>query len=110
MYLRFRILLLVFLSVFSLAAQIPCIDGKAGDYACNQVDLMVQIPPQALLADDVEGVFLNDIWGWTHAPSGREFVLVGMTNGTSFVEITKPTSPQVLGILPEHEVALRVVV
>ncbi|KAL2045884.1 hypothetical protein ABVK25_011987 [Lepraria finkii] len=33
----------------------------------------------------------NDIWGW--AQDSREFGLVGQTDGTAFVEITKHESP-----------------
>ena len=41
----------------------------------------------------------NDIWGWTDSNSGREFALFGMTNGTSFIEITDPRNPRFLGKL-----------
>ena len=30
---------------------------------------------------------LNDIWGWTDPQTNREYAIVGMSNGTSFVEI-----------------------
>lgn len=42
----------------------------------------------------------NDCWGWTHASSGREFALFGLTNGTAFVEITDPEAPVYIGTLP----------
>ena len=32
----------------------------------------------------------NDVWGWTDKASGREFAVVGLTNRTSFVEVTNP--------------------
>lgn len=41
----------------------------------------------------------NDIWGWTDASSGREFALMGLTNRTSFIEVTDPTAPVYLGSL-----------
>ncbi|RMH89547.1 MAG: choice-of-anchor B family protein [Calditrichaeota bacterium] len=34
----------------------------------------------------------SDIWGYT-APDGREYALLGVTSGTSVVEITDPTQP-----------------
>jgi choice-of-anchor B domain-containing protein len=39
----------------------------------------------------------DDIWGWTDATSGREFALMGLTNRTSFIEVTDPTAPVYLG-------------
>ena len=41
----------------------------------------------------------NDVWGWTDQASGREFALMGLTNGTSFVEVTNPDAPVYLGTL-----------
>lgn len=86
-------------------AQTPCVDGKAGVYDCNQVDLMALVNFSDLRADEVGGVYLNDLWGWTDPITNKEYVLVGMTNGTSFVDISDPEQPSVLGILPEHEAA-----
>ncbi len=48
-------------------------------------------------AADVRG---NSCWGWTDKKTGREFAIMGMTNGTSFVEITTPTKPRFIGFLP----------
>lgn len=90
---------------FFASAQSPCVDGLAGVYPCNRVDLMSYLSPQALLAESHQGVWLNDLWGWTDPETGKEYALVGMTNGTSFVDISDPVNPQVLGILPEHEAA-----
>ncbi|MFT7484564.1 MAG: choice-of-anchor B domain-containing protein [Candidatus Paceibacteria bacterium] len=37
----------------------------------------------------------NDCWGYV-APSGREYALIGLTSGTSFVEITNPSDPVIV--------------
>lgn len=47
----------------------------------------------------VSNVIGNDIWGWTDQASGREFAAFGLTNGTSFIEVTNPTAPRYLGTL-----------
>ena len=47
----------------------------------------------------------NDIWGWFDAQSGKEYALVGLTNGTAFVDITNPEDPIFLGRLPTQTVA-----
>ena len=45
---------------------------------------------------------LSDIWGWTDEASGREFALLGLSDGTAFVEITDPGNPVYLGKLDTH--------
>ena len=87
---------------FLASAQTPCEDGKAGNYDCFGVDLQSRIGVVELGAEDLNGNWLNDIWGWVDPETNREYALVGMTNGTSFVDVTDPVNPIVLGILLEH--------
>jgi choice-of-anchor B domain-containing protein len=35
----------------------------------------------------------NDIWGWTDPQSGKEYVIMGMNNKSSFVDVTDPQNP-----------------
>jgi choice-of-anchor B domain-containing protein len=42
----------------------------------------------------------NDVWGWTDATNGNEYAIMGLTNGTAFVDITDPVNPVYLGHLP----------
>lgn len=75
------------LALFSgLNAQTPCEDGMAGDYPCDGYDLYKYFP----LATIGGGDNGNDCWGWVDDESGREFVIFGRSNGTSFIEITDP--------------------
>jgi choice-of-anchor B domain-containing protein len=76
-------------------AEVPCVEGKAGQYPCQNVDLLARVTPAVL-----GGSGGNDIWGWTDPQTGREYALVGRTNGTAFVDITVPTDPVYLGRLP----------
>lgn len=76
---------------------VPCVDGDAAGYPCNNVDLEAFVP----LAD-MDGVFANSIWGWTDPETDREYALVGQSNGTAFVDITDPRAPVFLGLLPTH--------
>ncbi|MEJ6795641.1 MAG: choice-of-anchor B family protein [Flavobacteriales bacterium] len=83
------------LAVSSVFSQTPCENGMAGIYPCDNVDLMSTIS-----LSELGGVQnMNDIWGWTDSDSGREFALIGMRNGTSFVEVTDPVNPLVIGSL-----------
>jgi choice-of-anchor B domain-containing protein len=82
---------------FSLTAQTPCEGNLAGDYPCNEISLMSEFFfPQ--VGGEENG---NDCWGWT-GPTGREYALYGMANGTSFIEITDPVNPIYIGILETH--------
>ncbi|MCB0515421.1 MAG: choice-of-anchor B family protein [Chitinophagales bacterium] len=95
-----KILLVLTLALsvnFAIAQTIPCVGGMAGSYPCDNIDLKSFIPLSTFNATAA-----NDIWGWTDATSGREFALMGLNNGTAFVEITDPEYPIYLGKLPTH--------
>ena len=63
---------------------------------------MSQVIPSELGAENIGTRWINDIWGWTDPLTGKEYALIGMTNGTSFVDISDPVNPVVLGVLKEH--------
>ena len=79
-------------------SQVSCSDGVAGEYECNEIDLLSFMPIRDIGGEG--NVRLNDIWGWTDPETDREYALVGRTNGTSFVDITDPLNPIYLGDLP----------
>jgi choice-of-anchor B domain-containing protein len=47
----------------------------------------------------------NDVWGWTDSVTGKEYALMGLADGTAFVDIGDPVNPVYLGKLPTHTVA-----
>jgi choice-of-anchor B domain-containing protein len=69
-----------------------------GPYSSLNVELLSRLTLGDLGA--TQNVIANDCWGWTDEASGREFAIVGLTNATSFVEITNPLNPVYLGKLP----------
>ena len=73
-----------------------CIDGKAAGHPCQNVDLLSYLP----LADIGGGSAGNDIWGWEDPQTGRNYAIMGRTNGTAFVDITDPAAPVYVGNLP----------
>lgn len=94
-----KILLIAAVAGFiSASAQTPCVDGMAGIYPCKHMDLLAYMPLNAIGG----GENTNDIWGWKSPVSGREYALVGCSNGTAFVDITHPIEPVYLGLLPTH--------
>ncbi|GAB3741268.1 hypothetical protein GCM10027598_71850 [Amycolatopsis oliviviridis] len=84
-------------AVTGTAAGVPCVNGKADIYPCKNVDLLSVLPLSGL-----GGGNGNDIWGWTDPSSGKEYAIVGRTNGTAFVDLSTPTSPKFLGNLPSN--------
>lgn len=79
----------------STTAITPCVGGLAGSYPCSKVDLLAF---RNLAFFSASGG--NDIWGWTDVTTGKEYALVGLNNGTAFVDITDPVNPVYLGKLP----------
>jgi len=73
----------------------PCSNGMAGEYPCKNVDLLAYVSTDGL------GSFANgnDIWGWTDPQTQKEYAIVATSTGTSFVDISTPTQPCVLGFL-----------
>lgn len=77
------------------AAQATCSGGSASGYPCANVDLLGNLPLASM-----GGGSGSAGWGWTDPSTGREYALVGRSNGTSFVDITDGTNPRYLGNLP----------
>lgn len=78
---------------------LPCVNGMAGPYPCNKIDFMGHIDAETLGAGAADG---SDIWGWTDHTTNKEYALIGMSNGTGFVDISNPTEPILVGRLPTN--------
>nr|WP_246172644.1 choice-of-anchor B family protein [Marinicella rhabdoformis] len=74
-----------------------CVNGLADGFPCQNIDLVGHLDLPA-----IGGGQGSDSWGWKDEASGRYFALVGRSNGTSFIEITNPQSPQYIGQLPSE--------
>ncbi|WP_350293461.1 choice-of-anchor B family protein [uncultured Croceitalea sp.] len=74
---------------------IPCENGMAGEFPCSGYDLLARVTLTELSAASA-----NDIWGWTDTTTNNEYALVGLNNGTAFVDITDDENPVYLGKLP----------
>ncbi|OAR01289.1 hypothetical protein LLEC1_01188 [Akanthomyces lecanii] len=81
---------------YAAQAAVKCSNGKAGEYSCRNVDLAGFLRHQDTGSGQREG---NDLWAWTSS-DGREFGIVGQTDGTAFVEVLKNGSLQYIGRLP----------
>ena len=83
------------LSASIAMAQTPCNGGMAGPYPCNGYDLQSEIGLSVLNAANA-----NDSWGWTDPQDGSEYAIIGLSNGTAFIDISDPINPVYLGKLP----------
>ena len=73
----------------------PCENGMAGIFPCNGYDLMAH-----LTLTDLNATKGNDSWGWTDPRSNKEYAIIGLDNGTAFVDITDTENVIYLGKLP----------
>jgi choice-of-anchor B domain-containing protein len=77
--------------------KVECEDGESSGFGCSNVDMLSFLPLSDIGAG--RGVQTNDVWGWTDPDSGREYALIGMTDATSFVDVTDAGNPVFLGTL-----------
>ncbi|MFN3597177.1 MAG: choice-of-anchor B family protein [Rubricoccaceae bacterium] len=88
----------------------PCQNGTAVldgvTYSCRDIDLLAVLPhsvfssPGTTAPPTLQGVRSNEVWGWTDPQTGREYALMGLTDGTAFIDVTVPAAPVYLGKLP----------
>ncbi len=75
--------------------KIECKDGKSREFSCDNVDLVSFMNVGDLSKD--RGVGMTDIWGWEDPETGKEWVIIGRTEGVSFVDISDPGHPVWVG-------------
>jgi choice-of-anchor B domain-containing protein len=89
--------LIAFFATVLTFAQTPCEGGFADGFPCNGFNLQSHISLGEMNASGG-----NDSWGWTDPDNGKEFALIGLDNGTAFIDISDPINPVYLGKLPTH--------
>lgn len=75
----------------------PCEEGTSAGWTCQDVDMISFMSVSDI--GGVRGTRANDIWGWTDPETGREYALVGRTDGMAFVDVTDPAMPVYLGTM-----------
>ena len=73
-----------------------CENGFAGEYPCNDYNLLSHFNLDELAGSGTEG---NDSWGWTDPETNKEYALMGTNKGIVFIDITDPSNTLILGIL-----------
>ncbi|MDE2794050.1 MAG: choice-of-anchor B family protein [Gemmatimonadota bacterium] len=78
---------------------VECADNDAAGFECDNVNIISFLPINQLAGG--RGARVNDLWGWTDPETKHEIAIVGRTDGTSFVDLTDPYNPVLLGNLPK---------
>jgi choice-of-anchor B domain-containing protein len=85
------------------AQGVPCVAGKivspvsGAEYPCHGVTLLGHVLP----VDMGQAIRLNDIWGWSDSESSLEVVLSGWADGVSVIDVTDPSSPKYIALIPK---------
>ncbi|WP_455219386.1 choice-of-anchor B family protein, partial [Kaarinaea lacus] len=88
------LLVFSFFVVPSAYAVENCVNNSAQGFPCYNVDLLSHVS----LAD-MQTTSGSDLWGWTDPETGKEYVIFGHSTGVSFIDISDPENPAVLGRL-----------
>ena len=89
-------LLLVGLFGASFASAVEnCVNNSADGFPCYNIDLLSHVS----LAD-MQSTSGSDLWGWTDLETGKEYIIFGHSTGVSFIDISDPENPAILGLLP----------
>jgi choice-of-anchor B domain-containing protein len=78
----------------------PCDNGLADIYPCRNVNLLSFVSKEELGAP--ADMLVTNLWGWTDPDTSKEYVLLGLQDGTAFLDISDPLAPVYLGTLPTH--------
>ena len=76
------------------------LNGEAYEYECSGYDLMGYVS-----LEEMDAISGNDCWGWTDSATGKEYALMGLDNGTAFIDISDPIEPIYLGKLPTETIS-----
>ncbi len=74
-----------------------CTQGRAGQFPCRDIDFAAQIPLSGFTSQPSSA---SNVWGLVDLNDNREYVLVGLRNGTAIVEVTNSESPRQVTTIP----------
>eukprot|EP00594_Rhizosolenia_setigera_P004196 CAMPEP_0178948120 /NCGR_PEP_ID=MMETSP0789-20121207/5294_1 /TAXON_ID=3005 /ORGANISM="Rhizosolenia setigera, Strain CCMP 1694" /LENGTH=536 /DNA_ID=CAMNT_0020628447 /DNA_START=359 /DNA_END=1965 /DNA_ORIENTATION=+ len=68
-------------------------------FPCKNVNLL-SLTNLLQLNFEINGA--NDVWGWHDETNNKEYGIIGLYQGTAFIDITDGKNPTFIGILPSH--------
>lgn len=77
---------------------VDCVDGTAEGFDCLNMSLLAHMP----LDDFTESLTskpdsASDIWGFIDLNTQKEYAIIAFQNGVSVVDVSEPTTPQIIG-------------
>jgi len=73
-----------------------CVNGNAGNFECNNLNLLAHMP---LSSFSTKPTSANDIWGHVDLNTGDEYAIIGLRNGIAVVNVSDPTNPTEVGTI-----------
>ena len=77
-------------ALFENQSNQACVDGAAGSFPCNKVDLVAHVQ----LPSNTSG---SDIWGHVDLNTGIEYAIMVYSDGTRVYNLADPSSPVLVG-------------
>lgn len=71
-----------------------CASGQAAGFPCWNIDYLSQIP---LTGFSTQPLSAANLWGFVDLDDNREYVIVGLRNGTAVIDVTDPANPREVG-------------
>lgn len=67
------------------------------EFDASRVTLSSRIPVDEFPSGSTSA---NDVWGYV-SPAGREYAIIGLNDGTGFVDVTDPQNPVIVADIPD---------
>ncbi len=83
-------------ALFEKQTAINCVNGMAGSFPCNNLDLLAHVPLNQMSSRPSSG---SDIWGHVDLNNGREYAIMGVRNGAAVFDVTDPENPTEIGTI-----------
>jgi len=83
----------VFARLQESQSKVDCESGSAGDFSCNNIDLLSHIPLNSFSTNPVDA---NDIWGHFDLNDNKEYALIGLSNGIGIVDVSNSDDPIII--------------
>lgn len=76
----------------------PCQNGRAAQiYACDGIELLSHLPFKSFSSAPTR---MANIWGFVSKNDEREYILVGVSNGTAIFDVTDALNPREIVTIP----------
>jgi len=86
------------------AAAANCVQGFAGAFPCQNIDLLAQL---RLVDLSTRPNSMSNLWGFVDLDDNREYAVVGVSNATAVIDVTDPENPREVGSVPGNSSAWR---